>query len=62
MAHDRELKAMSDWLDEHVGVCSLVTRNLRLTGSGKPAARVSRRRLFCVARCSRNIASSAVGN
>ena len=44
----RELKAMSDWLDEHVGVCSLVTRDLRRHGiketvrEGLPAEAVLR--------------------
>jgi IS5 family transposase len=44
----RELKAMSDWLDEHVAVCSLVTRDLRGHGvketgrEGLPAEAVLR--------------------
>jgi IS5 family transposase len=53
----RELKAMSNWLDDHRELLSQVTADLRRQGAKRLGGRGCRRRRCCAARCSSNTAS-----
>ena len=53
----RELKAMSEWLDEHPTLLGLVAADLRRDGVKRPDGKACRRRRCCAARFSSSTAS-----
>ena len=53
----RELRAMSDWLDEHRDLIGLVAEDLRRHGVSETGRRVCRQSRCCAAGCSSSIAS-----
>ena len=53
----RELKAMSQWLDEHRELIGLAAEDLRRHGVRRPGDRVCRQSRSCAARFSSSIAS-----
>ena len=47
----RELKQISQWLDQHRPLLRLVSNDLRRDGVARPAGAACRRKPCCAARC-----------